>query len=116
MLSQSRILFLTSLPPPQGQTIYLQTTTLAVVGRYIYIMQILQANTNTHTHTHIHDEIKMGEKPIKGKSSQKYFDKSAPKHTCSFCKFSHNFIQKTNFILSKSLLMYVNFPEAWILL
>ena len=58
----------------------------------------------------------MGEKPIKGKSSQKYFDKSAPKHICSFCKFSHNFIQKTNFILSKSLLMYVNFPEAWILL
>ena len=85
-------------------------------GWKIYLHYANFTGKHTHTHTHIHDEIKMGEKPIKGKSSQKYFDKSAPKHICSFCKFSHNFIQKTNFILSKSLLMYVNFPEAWILL
>lgn len=58
----------------------------------------------------------MEKRSLKGKSSQKYCDKSDPKHVCSFCKFSHNFIQKTDFILSKSLLMYVNFPEAWILL
>ena len=114
MLSRSQYSFPYKPTSSQGPN-NVSPNTLAVVGRYIYIMQILQANTNTHTHPHTHDEIKMGEKPIKGKSSQKYFDKSAPKHICSFCKFSHNFIQKTNFILSKSLLMYVNFPEAWIL-
>ena len=37
-------------------------------------MQILQ------TQRHTHNGIKMEEKPMKGNSSQKYFDKSAAKH------------------------------------